>query len=281
MPSRSAFMAAVARAAHLEVDRPPYIFEDTLARRLLGSQADEPLSYHHTAGSHPVLMGTRVAVTTRARYVEDRLAEAVERGLGQYVILGAGLDTFAYRSPMAGRVAVYEVDERETSAWKLELLEAASISVPAGVHLVPADLSDERSLFEALDRCHPHEVYNLASGSFVPASWEQPVLTAQLAAGGLAAGSETVFDYVLPPARRDVAGAEYASFAESVGASNGEPWITSLAINQVAAMLEEAGLETVAQPLLEDWVDKALWQRTDSIRPYRLWAMAHARVEGC
>jgi methyltransferase (TIGR00027 family) len=183
---------------------------------------------------------------------------------------------------MAGRVAVYEVDERETSAWKLELLEAASISVPAGVHLVPADLSAVPLVDRLVEAGFDRRQRAFVSWTGVTMYLDRAAIARTLGAiGGLAAGSETVFDYVLPPARRDVAGAEYASFAESVGASNGEPWITSLAINQVAAMLEEAGLETVAQPLLEDWVDKALWQRTDSIRPYRLWAMAHARVEGC
>jgi methyltransferase (TIGR00027 family) len=263
------------------VDRPPYLFEDTLARRLLGSQADEPLSYHHTAGSHPVLMGTRVVVTPRARYVEDRLAEAVERGMRQYVILGAGLDTFAYRSPMAGQVAVYEVDQPETSAWKLELLEAASIPVPAGVRLVPADLSDgplvDRLVEAGFDSRQPAFV----SWTGVTMYLDRAAVARTLGAiGGLAAGSETVFDHVLPREQRDAAGTEYASFAESVGASNGEPWITSMAIDEVAAILAEAGLKTVAQPLLEDWVDPVLWQRTDSIRPYRLWAMAHSRVAG-
>jgi hypothetical protein len=81
MPSRSAVMAAVARAAHLEVDRPPFLFEDVLVRRLLGSEADALLSYHHTSGAHPLLMGTRLVVTTRARYAENRLADAVSGGI--------------------------------------------------------------------------------------------------------------------------------------------------------------------------------------------------------
>lgn len=98
MPSRSALMAAAARAAHLEVDRPPFLFEDTMARRLLGEQAEGLLSYHHKSGSHPVLLGTRLAVTTRARFAEDRLAAAASTGVSQYVILGAGLDSFAVRS---------------------------------------------------------------------------------------------------------------------------------------------------------------------------------------
>jgi methyltransferase (TIGR00027 family) len=213
--------------------------------------------------------------------VEDRLAEAIERGIGQYVILGAGLDTFAYRSPMAGQVAVYEVDQPETSAWKLELLKAANIPVSAGVRLVRADLSAGSVVDRLVEAGFDRRRRAFVSWTGVTMYLDRGATASTLGAiGGLAAGSETVFDHVLPREQRDAAGTEYASFAESVGASNGEPWITSLAIDELETILAEAGLEAIAQPLLEDWVDPVLWQRTDSIRPYRLWAMAHSRVSG-
>src|ERR1700686_614296 len=241
MPSRSALMAAAARAAHLEVDQPPFLFEDTLARRMLGNQADELLSYHHKSGSHPVLMGTRLAVTTRARYAEDRLAKAIARGIEQYVILGAGLDTFAYRSTMASGVMVYEVDEPDTSAWKREVLETAGVALSAGVRLVPADLVRvpliEQLVAAGLDMNRP---------AFV--SWLG--VTMYLA---------------LPAIERTL--------------HAGEPWVSSLTVDDGAKMLVNAGLEPIAQPLLIDWVDRSMWTRNDSIRPSRLWAMAHARAK--
>jgi methyltransferase (TIGR00027 family) len=273
-------MAAAARAAHLEVDQPPFLFEDKLARRMLGNQADELLSYHHKSGSHPVLMGTRLAVTTRARYAEDRLAEAVARGIEQYVILGAGLDTFAYRSSWASGLVVYEVDEPDTSAWKREVLETAGVALSARVRLVPADLVHvpliEQLVAAGLDMNRPAFVSWLGVTMYLERSAIERTLNA---VGSMAGGSELVFDHVLPPAQRDEAGAEYASFAESVGAANGEPWLTSLTVDEVAAMLVSAGFEPVAQPLLIDWVDRSMWMRDDAIRPSRLWAMAHARAK--
>ena len=91
-------------------------------------------------GSHDVLVGARTTVTTRSRYTEDRLAEAVRRGVTQYLILGAGLDSFAYRSPLARQVRVTEVDHPATQRWKRRLLTGHGISPEGDVRYVEADL---------------------------------------------------------------------------------------------------------------------------------------------
>src|SRR6266851_3156480 len=93
-PSGTALMAAAARAAHLIVDDEPRIFADPLAAALLGDRADELIGYHTRHGTHPVLAGARVQVTCRSRYTEQALARARAGGVRQYVILGAGLDSF-------------------------------------------------------------------------------------------------------------------------------------------------------------------------------------------
>jgi O-methyltransferase involved in polyketide biosynthesis len=103
--SATAMTAATARAAHLIVDGEPVIFADTLAGLLLGEQSEDLLSYHRLHGSHLVLACVRGQATYRSRYTEDSLAAAVERGIAQYVVLGAGLDSFAYRSPLTARNA--------------------------------------------------------------------------------------------------------------------------------------------------------------------------------
>src|SRR5579859_7491619 len=102
----------------LMLKREPVIFADTLAQAMLGERAEELISYHLAHGTHPVLAGARAQVTCRSRYTEDRLADAIGRGIGQYVLLGAGLDSFAYRSPLAGRVRVFEVDHPATQEYK-------------------------------------------------------------------------------------------------------------------------------------------------------------------
>src|SRR6201996_2476326 len=125
--SPTALTAAAARAAHLLVDDEPHIFTDSLAATVLGDQSGPRLEYHRITGRHEVLAGARVMVTTRSRYTEDRLAAAAARGVTQYVLLGAGLDTFAWRSPLAARVRVIEADHPGTQDWKRERLAAAGL----------------------------------------------------------------------------------------------------------------------------------------------------------
>ena len=112
-PSRTALTAAAARAAHLIVDAEPYIFEDRAALPLLGVDAEELLDYHRLHGDHPVLAGARTQVAVRSRFAENRVAAAARRGIDQYVILGAGLDSFAYRQ-VAADVGVFEIDHPGT-----------------------------------------------------------------------------------------------------------------------------------------------------------------------
>jgi methyltransferase (TIGR00027 family) len=142
-PSQTALAAAAARAAHLVVDREPLIFRDPVAANLIGEPGAEMVGYHHRSGDHIVLAGTRAQVTVRSRYTEQRLAELAADGLGQYVILGAGLDSFAYRSPLADRIRVFEVDHPATQRWKRDLLAAARISPPDALAFVGVDLEAE------------------------------------------------------------------------------------------------------------------------------------------
>jgi methyltransferase (TIGR00027 family) len=123
----------------------PVIFADTLAEAMLGERACELIGW--ADGTHPVLAGARAQVTCRSRYTEEALARGVGRGMDQYVLLGAGLDSFAYRSPLADQVRVFEVDHPAMQDDKRRVVGAA----PDGVRFVPVDLS-RGSLADALDR---------------------------------------------------------------------------------------------------------------------------------
>ena len=140
-PSQTAFTAAAARAAHLLVDTPPFIFADTMASALLGDRADEFIGYHRRHAGHPILSAARAQVVCRSRYAEDRLARAAALGIQQYVIVGAGLDLFGYRPGLARQLRVFEVDHPATQQWKRQALAAAGIPVPGTVTFVPADLA--------------------------------------------------------------------------------------------------------------------------------------------
>jgi methyltransferase (TIGR00027 family) len=143
--SRTAWGVARRRAAHQVLDS-PRVFRDPLALRIVGAseasiQADSALS------DRPAL---RAFLAVRSRFAEDHLAVAVDRGIRQYVVLGAGLDTFAYRNPYAG-LQVFEVDFPATQAWKREVLSRAGIAAPATMSFVPVDFETE-GLSDCLER---------------------------------------------------------------------------------------------------------------------------------
>jgi methyltransferase (TIGR00027 family) len=155
-PSATALFSAMLRAAHLLWDQPPKIFEDTLALQLSGFESEAALKAQMdhleaevwgTTNPDFALIArqsVRAAVITRSRYLEDEVDLAVRRAVSQYVILGAGLDSFAYRRPELAKVLhIFEVDHPATQAWKRARLRAAGVELPANLSLVAVDFERE------------------------------------------------------------------------------------------------------------------------------------------
>ena len=149
-PSRTALRVALRRAAHQLYDAKPLILNDPFAVPLLGDLHREELRRTPQRSDRPHSIGLRAWIVARSRFAEDTLASAVFSGVTQYVLLGAGLDTFALRNPHTS-VQVFEVDHPATQAWKLDLLAAAQLTLPASVHLVPVNFERD-DLAEALTR---------------------------------------------------------------------------------------------------------------------------------
>ncbi|GAA3142145.1 SAM-dependent methyltransferase [Planomonospora alba] len=278
-PSQTAMMAAAARAAHLVVDREPFILRDTVAAALLGERAEELIGYHRAYGDHLILSGTRAQVTARSHYTERRLAALAGDGPAQYVVLGAGLDTFAHRSGPAGRIAVFEVDHPATQRWKRGLLAAAGIAHPDGAAFVPVDFENGdllAGLAEAgFDPSRPALVSWLGVSMYLTRDAIDAVLAA---VGRLAPGTELVMEYALPPGLRDEPGSAYAGFALPAAAERGEPWLTFFAPEDLSAALERHGLGTAEHVRQADCVDPALWRRSDALRPADLCRLVRAAV---
>ncbi|MGA7155848.1 MAG: SAM-dependent methyltransferase [Acidobacteriaceae bacterium] len=138
-PSRTALMVARQRAAHQVLDHGA-ILHDPFAMAILGEEVKDVLQF---ATAHPLASIGRLFTTARCRIAEDALARAVERGIRQIVILGAGLDTFALRNPYGAQVLVYEVDHPATQAWKRERLATADIALPPWLIFVPVDFEQD------------------------------------------------------------------------------------------------------------------------------------------
>jgi methyltransferase (TIGR00027 family) len=139
-PSRTAFGAAAHRAAHQVLDQGA-VFGDPLALAILGPEADAVV---REAEADPTRRGLRLFIAARSHVAETALASAVlDRGVRQLVILGAGLDTFAYRNPFRETLRVFEVDHPATQAWKRRRLAEASIPVPPSLTFAPVDFERE------------------------------------------------------------------------------------------------------------------------------------------
>jgi methyltransferase (TIGR00027 family) len=278
-PSQTALAAAAARAAHLVVDSEPIIFRDPVAAALLGDRAEEMIGYHRLHGDHIVLAGTRAQVTTRSRYTELRLAELASQGLTQYVILGAGLDTFALRSPLAHQLRVFEVDHPATQRWKRDLLTAAQLTPPDGVAFVGADLERDalagRLTGAGFDPAAPALVSWLGVSFYLTRGAIAATLTA---IGALAPATELIVEYALPAELRDARGQAYAEFALRVSGERGEPWLTFLTPEDMTGLLRAGGLEVNEHARQRDAIDPALWRRADALQPADLCRLVRAAV---
>ncbi len=138
IPSRTALRVAMRRAAHQLYDAQPLILDDPIAVPILGQEFLPEVHKTATKLEKPFSIALRAFLVARSRYAEDTLANAVTLGVTQYVLLGAGLDTFAYRNPYLN-LRVFEVDHPATQQWKRELLKSNRIQTPDNLGFVPVD----------------------------------------------------------------------------------------------------------------------------------------------
>lgn len=222
MASRTALGVAIRRAAHQVYDAPPLVLNDPIAAPILGETYRAALENAALSINEQYSITMRSWLIARSRFAEDELAEAVGKtGVEQYVLLGAGLDTFAYRNPYR-KLRVFEVDHPATQMWKRDLVAASGLKGPSNLCYVPVD-------FE----CQEMAVQLQASGLDLSAptvfAWLGVVVYLTLEAfrstldfiASFPAGSGVVFDYALPrhalPAHELYARDELSARVESIG----------------------------------------------------------------
>lgn len=213
-PSRSALGAARHRAAHQVFER-GFIFSDPLALRILGPDAEAAV---READDDPSRRRLRLFIAVRARFAEDSLAAAVARGVRQLVVLGAGLDTYAYRNASGNTLRIFEVDHPATQAWKRQRLAEAAIQVPRALTFAPVDFERE-TLAHGLSAAGfdpAHESFFTWLG-VVPYLTEQAVVSTLGFIAGLPGGAHVVFDYGNPP-RSSTGQDEHAAAHEALAA---------------------------------------------------------------
>ena len=188
------------RAAHLMLDHDPWIFEDPLALRIMGAEAESEVRLNLAHLRSLVGRSNRASMMARNRYTEDELVRSILRGVRQYIILGAGLDTFAYRNSFED-LRVFEVDHPATQAWKRRRLEEAAIPIPASVTFVSVDFG-RQMITDALRRSG-FRSDEPAFFSFIGVtrylSREELLSVFNSIRSLMRAGSEIVVDFYAPP----------------------------------------------------------------------------------
>src|SRR3954454_959018 len=242
-PSRTALSAARLRAAHQVLDNAS-ILADPLALRILGDDIQVSLDHARAHVSGPRL---RWFIAARSCIAEEALNEAVKAGATQLVVLGAGLDTLAYRTALADRLRIFEVDHPATQAQKRDMLAAAAITVPATLSFVPVDFECEQ-LSERLDVAG----FKSTERSFfswlgvVPYLTEAAIFATLGYLAQLPGGAEVVFDYVNPPTSIPAAGlAAHQALAAGVSAA-GERFQSSPDPNSLCKKMRAAGFRHFA-----------------------------------
>jgi methyltransferase (TIGR00027 family) len=276
-PSRSAFAAAGYRATHQLFDK-PVVLRDPHAIAIMGGEAgsviDGPRFQEYVRVSAPM----RAQIVARSLFAEETLEQAVERGVCQYVLLGAGLDTFAYRNPWPD-VRVFEVDYPATGEWKRERLASAGIVAPSNVAYAGLDFERE-TLAVGLERAG----FDLRKpavfawlGVTVYLTREAIEATLRVVAT-LAEGTEIVFDYgepreQLPEALQARIQARMAALAAA-----GEPWVSFFAPADMKALLSGAGFSEIEDLTGADLNSRWFKDRTDGIAAWPLAHVVRARV---
>lgn len=267
--SVTAMGAAWMRAAHQLFDAPPLLLDDPLSLVLLGAEGTAAVRAAAEQHRRPEMRSQRARVALRSRFAEDRLAAAVARGAVQYLILGAGYDTFAYRAPAwAAGLRVVEVDHPASQQEKRARLAAAGVLVPASVTYVGADLA-RHPLADALGHAGvalevPTFCAWLGVTMYLPAAAVDAMFRAFAACP---AGSEIVYTFEQPPgAVAPTPGELSTEQAAAAAARFGEPWQTFLTPADLTTTLRDAGYGELGFLSAAEADARYFHDRTDGLR---------------
>ncbi|ACC72848.1 class I SAM-dependent methyltransferase [Paraburkholderia phymatum] len=266
-PDSTAVRVALWRAMHVQVDAAPHVLDDEIGLRLAAPDAgwrDRPdMDARGTRGY-------RASIVGRARFIEDLVAQQRDRGVEQYVILGAGLDTFAQRQPeLASRLTVFEVDRPGAATWKRQRLVELGYGVPDWLRLVPVDFEAGQSWWEQI----AHAGFDADAPAVIASTGVSMYLTrdANLATlrqiAKLAPGSTLAMTFLLPldlvdPAER----AQHESVYERARAA-GTPFVSFFTPDEMLALGHKAGFRRVEYVSTGDLVGRYFARRRDDLRP--------------
>ena len=262
----TAVRVALWRALHVEIDPPPRVFEDLVGLRLAAPEED----WRNRPDMSPFTRLFRASIVARARFIEDLVVEHVARGVGQYVILGAGLDTFAQRrTEFASRLRVFEVDQPGAQAWKRQRLIDLGYGIPSFLQLVPVDFEAgdawwDRLAVSGFDSGRPAIVASTGVSMYLT----QDAIAATLRqVAALAAGSTFVMSFLLPIELADPDVRPGLERAVEGARKSGTPFISFFTPKDMLALARECGFRNVQHVSADALAERYFAGRADGLRP--------------
>lgn len=265
-PESTAVRVALWRAMHVQIDPPPHVIEDEIGLRL--AAPDD--GWRRRGDMHPAGTSTfRAGIIARSRFTEDMVAEQAANGVTQYVILGAGLDTFAQREPeLASRLRVFEVDQPGAQKWKRGRLTELGYGISPWLRLVPVDFEADgpwwdRLLAAGFDAAEPAVVASLGVSMYLTRDANTATLR-QLAS--LAPGSALIMTFAPPLDLLDEQDRAARLAAEQGARASGTPWLSCFAPQDILVMARHAGFKDARHVSAAMLNERYFAARTDDLR---------------
>lgn len=252
---------------HVEVDPPPHVFDDVIGLRL-AAPGDE---WRSRPDMDPEgTSGFRAAIVARARFIEDLVVKQADSGVAQYVLLGAGLDTFAQRRPdLARRIRVFEIDQPDPQAWKRQRLIELGYGIPPGLRLVPVDFEVDDDWYAGLvdagfDANERAVIASTGVSMYLTKAATRQVLD-QVAR--FVTGSTLVMTFILPPELLDAADRARLQAATSGARASGTPFLSLYTPDEMLAAASGAGFRAIEHIAGQSFGERYFAGRTDGLRP--------------
>lgn len=266
-PDNTAVRVALWRALHGEVDAPPPVLADAIGLKLVAPDA----GWRQRPDMDPQFTRLfRASIVARARFIEDLAVEQAARGVSQYVILGAGLDTFAQRRPeIASGLHVFEIDQPGTQAWKRQRLIACGYGLPDWLHLVPVDFEagdqwQQRLVEHGFDASRPAVVASTGVSMYLT---KEAVAATLRQNAALAPGSTLAMTFLLPLELMDADVRPGFEMAAKGARASGTPFLSFFAPDELLALAREAGLKDAQHVSGATLAERYFTGRTDGLRP--------------
>ncbi|MEV5480162.1 MULTISPECIES: class I SAM-dependent methyltransferase [Streptomyces] len=266
-PDNTAVRTALWRAMHVQVDPPPHVLEDEIGLQLAAPGDD----WRRRPDMDPrTTSAFRAAMVARSRFIEDLIAEQADQSVTQYVILGAGLDTFAQRRPeVASLLRVFEVDQPGPQAWKRRRLVELGYGIPDWLHLVPVDFEASEDWLTQLaaagfDSTRPAAIVSTGVSMYLTKDATAATLR-QIA--GLAPGSTLAMTFLLPTELLDDADRPGLRASKEGAQASGTPFISFYTPPEMLELAREAGFKDARHLSGASLAHRYFADRTDGLRP--------------